>query len=391
MTGSARAEEDRVTVRGLNQRLQLTGWQSSWLAKGESVPPVHTLPGGKILAVVKTPDKEPRDLVMWSKEGQELARSSLDLSGDVVTSRVFGKHLIIASKDEVGEYGIDDLRGGRARKLPVPEEKATYFAATTGLWVVTEQTLSYFDLDGRTPVTRNRPLVAVSNKPACSTDDPTSIKAPCSAGFQPHEAEMLVSDTGEMLIIDVYLERYPLGTAGTVPDQVWPSVVTVLDPGGNVVMHRPYSWMKGKREWLWTQSGSPQAGGPVDWSLMRSRYETDGIGAGRFFTSRGTDFLFTSGSRETILAAQGSWVQPALEAERAEFCRSNCHLSVLVIVYSHSRQEANRRPRTTHPIATVGIAHPCPQQRLLPLRQHQRRRLGQAGADHQHFGHRPRT
>jgi hypothetical protein len=300
MTGSARAEGDRVTVRGLNQRLQLTGWQSSWLVKGAIVPPVHTLPGGRIVAVVKTPDKA-RDLVIWNKEGQELARSSLVLADDIVASRVFGKDLVIASKNEVAEHGVDDLRRGRARKLPVPAEKATYFAATTGLWVVTERTLSYFDLDGRPPMTRNRPLVAVSNKPPCSAD-PYDIQAPCSAGFQPNETKMMVSDAGELLILDVYLERYPVSTTRTLLDQVWPSIVTVLDPHGSAIVQKPYSWMKTKWEWFWSEgTGSQNRIGIGRGGLVRTRYETDGIGAGRFFTSRGTDFLFTSGSLETIL------------------------------------------------------------------------------------------
>ncbi len=300
MAGNVRAGEDFVTVRSLNQRLQLTGRQASWPATGEILPPIHALPGGRILAVVKTLEKEPRDLVLWNKEGQELARSPLSLVGDVVASRVLERHLIVASTGEVVEYDTDNLRPGRTRQLPVPSEKTNYYAGPSGLWEVTDRALSYFDLDGRAPMTRNRPLVSVSDKPACSSD-PSSIKAPCSAGFQPKEAKMLVSDAGEMLVLDVYLERHPISTTGVLPDQVWPSVVTILDPHGNIIVQRPYSWMKTKREWFWTQGGSPQSGGPVDWGLVRTRYETDGIGAGRFFASRGTDFLFTSGSHETII------------------------------------------------------------------------------------------
>jgi hypothetical protein len=280
--------------------LQLTGWQTSWIAEGEILPSIHTLPGGKMIAVVKSPTKEPRALVLWSKEGRELARSAVAFAGHVVASRVFDKRLIIASAGEVAEYDIGDLHPTRTRSLPASSEKTAYFAGPTGLWVVTDQSLSYFDLDGREPMIMSRPLVAVSNKPPCSTD-PSSIRKPCSAGFQPSKAEMLVSDTGELSILDVYLEKYPISTTGVLPDQVWPSSVTVLDPRGNIVVQKPYSWMKGKREWFWTQSGSPQSGGPADWGLVRSRYETDGVGAGRFFSSRGTDFLFTSGTRETIL------------------------------------------------------------------------------------------
>ena len=139
MVENARAEGDRVTVRGLNQRLQLTGWQASWLAKGAILPPVHTLPGGKILAVVKSSENEPRDLVLWNKDGHELARSPLTLVGDMVASRVFDNHLIIASAGEVAEYDTANLRPGQTLKLPFSSEKTTYFTGPTGLWVFTDR------------------------------------------------------------------------------------------------------------------------------------------------------------------------------------------------------------------------------------------------------------
>ena len=301
MAGSARAEGDRLTVRGLNQQLQLTGWQASWEAKGEIISSVHPLPGGRILAVVKGPEKDQRNLVLWNKEGQDLARAPLSLAGDIVASRVVDKHLVIASAGEVAEYDTDNLRPGRTRKLLVPSEKATYFAGPSGLWVVTDRALSYFDLDGRAPMTRNRPLVSVSDKPACPSDF-MSIKAPCSGGFQPKEAEMLVSDTGEMLILDVYLEKYPISTSATVPDQVWPSVVTVLNPLGNIIAQKAYSWTKATWEWFWSEGTGPQNRiGIGRAGIVRTRYVTDGIGAGRFFTSRGADFLFTAGSDETVI------------------------------------------------------------------------------------------
>ena len=319
MAGNARAEGDRVTVRGLNQRLQLTGWQTSWMAKGEILLPIHTLPGGKMIAVVKSPAKEPRDLVLWNMDGQELARARLALAGDVVASRVFDKRLVIASAGEVAEYDTDNLRPGQTLKLPFSSEKTTYFTGPTGLWVVTDRALSYFDLDGRAPMTKNRPLVSVSDKPACPSDF-MSIKAPCSGGFQPKEAEMLVSDTGEMLILDVYLEKYPISTPATVPDQVWPSVVTVLEPRGNIIVQKPYSWMKTKWEWFWSEgTGSQNRIGIGRGGLVRTRYVTDGIGAGRFFTSRGTDFLFTSGSRDTILQRRDSKFNLAWERKLQDF------------------------------------------------------------------------
>ena len=35
MSGSVRAQDNRITVRGLSQRLQLTGWQTTWTIQGE--------------------------------------------------------------------------------------------------------------------------------------------------------------------------------------------------------------------------------------------------------------------------------------------------------------------------------------------------------------------
>jgi hypothetical protein len=129
-----------------------------------------------------------------------------------------------------------------------------------------------------------------------------SIKAPCSGGFQPKEAEMLVSDTGEMLILDVYLEKYPVSTPATVPDQVWPSVVTILDPHGSIIVQKRCSGMKTKWEWFWSEgTGSQNRIGIGRGGLVRTRYVTDGMEVGRFFASRGTDFLFTSGSDETVI------------------------------------------------------------------------------------------
>jgi hypothetical protein len=310
MVENARAEGDRVTVRGLNQRLQLTGWQSSWLAKGEILPPIHTLPGGKVLAVVRSSEMEPIDLVLWNREGQELARFPLALVGDVVASRVFDKHLIIASAGEVAEYDTDNLRPGQTRKLPVPSEKTTYSAGPSGLWVVTDRVLSYFDLDGRAPMTRNRPLVAASTMPPCSSD-PSNMKEPCSGGFQPKEAEMLVSDAGEMLILDPYLEKYPINIAGIVPDQVWPSVVTVLDPRGSTIVQKPYSWMKTKWEWFWSESTGPQNRiGIGRGGLVRTRYVTDSIAPGRLFAARGSDFLYWSGGDEMVIHRWNRQLKP---------------------------------------------------------------------------------
>jgi hypothetical protein len=72
MTGDASAEENRVTVRGLSPRLQLTGWRTSWQVQEEIVPPVYPLPGGRILAIVRKGEDDARDLVLWNR----MAKSS---------------------------------------------------------------------------------------------------------------------------------------------------------------------------------------------------------------------------------------------------------------------------------------------------------------------------
>ncbi len=88
MTYNVRAEENRVTVRGLSQRLQLTGWQASWQVQGEFIPPVYPLPGGKILAIVKNLETDALALMLWDREGHELGRSPLDIVGRANASKL---------------------------------------------------------------------------------------------------------------------------------------------------------------------------------------------------------------------------------------------------------------------------------------------------------------
>jgi hypothetical protein len=297
MTGDVRADGDRVTVRGMNQRLQLTGWQATWEVKAEIQPPMHPVPGGRMIALLKHGTTSERELVLWSKEGHELARAKLALTGEVTASRAFDKQLILVTASEVAEFETASLHPGRVRKIAVAAGKDTkYLPGPTGVWVVNDQELFYFDLDGRPPLQKKRPLALATNKPPCP-EAVGSVRAPCSAGFQPQEAEMMVSDAGELLMLDVFRELYPVKPAGwSLPDQVWPSITTLLDSNGSIVAQKVSSWMKTTREWFWSANGDSHnpTPFPADWGLVRTRYTTKGIGPGRLFGSHRADFLFWS-------------------------------------------------------------------------------------------------
>lgn len=294
MTGDARADGDRVTVRGMNQSLKLTGWQATWEAKAEIQPPVHPVPGGRMIALLKHREGE-RNLVLWSKEGHELARTKLTLIGEVTASRVFDERLVLTTATEVTELDTTNLHPGRVRKLDVPASKDTkYLPGPTGVWVVNEQALLYFDLDGRPPLQRKRPLGMVASKPPCADVFP-NITSPCSYGFQPLDAEMMVSDAGELLMLDVFKELYPVEPPGwSLPDQVLPSVTTILDSNGSVVAQKVSSWMKRTREWFWSVRGDSHNPTPFPAAsgLVRTRYKTQSSAPGNIFGSRGRDFLF---------------------------------------------------------------------------------------------------
>jgi hypothetical protein len=296
MTGSAGAEENRVTVRGLSQRLQLTGWQASWVVQGEIVPPVHALRGGNLLAIVHISEGDSRSLVLWSKDGHELARSPFDIAGEVKAGQVFGNRLVVASASEIAEIDTTTLHKGRARSFVVQTTKTTLFRPSpTGLWVVGDKAVSYFDLDGRQPAEKARPLVAI-DKPRCP-DSWAEAKQPCSAGLQLGQTEAVVSEAGDLLLTEVFKEIYPYEDAPGLFDEVLPSTATVLDTKGATVAQRPLSWMKTKWEWLWSKGRSPQdpTGLPRWGGLVRTRYETDWNSLGLPVGARGGDLLFLRG------------------------------------------------------------------------------------------------
>jgi hypothetical protein len=293
MAGDVHAEENRVTVRALNQGLQLTGWQASWNVKGEIFQPVFPLPGGRILAIVQAPNDGLRELVFWSKDGHELARATLDLSGEVWEWRQSSSKLLLASKDEFVEYDLSSLRPLRRRAVGYPFTKHTiYRLGPSGLWVMNANETIYLGIDGSSPVVRPRPLTLVKLPPCPSA-------GPCTEGLVPQNTEAAVADSGDLLIIETFFESYPFHNESGMRDKAWPSTATVLDTKGTIIAQKALSWTVTKREWFWSVRVSGNSGiFPNDWGLVRTRHETEWLPAGKLLDSRGNDFLFVSGATD---------------------------------------------------------------------------------------------
>jgi hypothetical protein len=295
MTGDIRAEENQITVRGLSQWLQLTGWQAAWPVQGEIVPPVHPLRGGNILALLKSVEGDSRSLVLWNKDGHELGRIGLEIAGEIEATRVFGNRLLVVTAGGVVEIDTATLHKVRARSFVVPATKTTlYEPGPTGVWVIGDKAISYFDLDGRPPVEKARPLVGV-DKPGCA-DIQGELKHPCSFGLQLERTRAVVSETGDIVVVETFKELFPY--TGRSIDEVWPSTGTVLDKRGNIIAQKPFSWMKTRWEWFWFKEGN--SGDPVGWpqlgGVVRTRYETESSPFTLPFASRGSGFLFWNDS-----------------------------------------------------------------------------------------------
>ena len=299
MTSDANAEENRVTVRGMSQRLQLTGWTASWQVQGEIVPPVHPLRGGNLLVVVRVPEESRRSLILWSRDGRELGRSALDIAGEIKAAEVFGNRLLVATEGDLVEIDTGGLRKVRIRSFVVPATKTTlYQLCPTGLWVIEDKAVSYFDLDGRPVVKKARPLVTL-DKPPCPVNW-GDVKEPCSAGLQLDHTTVIASEAGDLIIVDVFKDLYPY--AGRSIDEVWPSTATVLDRNGAVITQKPWSWMKTRWEWFWFKEGSSH--GPLGWpqlgGIVRTRYETEGISPGKPMSTRESNVLFLNRAKPEV-------------------------------------------------------------------------------------------
>ncbi len=185
---------------------------------------------------------------------------------------------------------------------------------------MSDKVVSYFDLDGRESVEKSRPLAAI-DKPRCP-DSAGDAKQPCSCGLQLDQTGAIASEAGDLLLIEAFKEIYPYGNVPGLFDEVWPSTATVLDTRGAVVVQKALSWMKKKREWFWTLGGSPQSGGPADWGLVRTRYETERAPASLPFASRGSDFLFWKISDErddTVLFRTNRGLETVWKRKLADF------------------------------------------------------------------------
>ena len=244
-----------------------------------------------------------QNLVLWSKDGQELGRGAFDIQGEVKAGQIFGSRLVVASAEEVAEFDSTTLQRGRSRSITAAATRTTlYKPGPSGVWVISDKAVSYFDLDGRPPVVKVRPLTAV-DKPPC-TGNWAGLEQPCSKGLQPERTEAVTSETGDIVVVETFEELYPY-TGGSV-DNVWPSTATVLDTSGTIITQKPLSWVKTRWEWFWFKEGSSH--GPLGWpqlgGVVRTRYETGGASLGRPILSRKREFLFLSrGSDELYLTS----------------------------------------------------------------------------------------
>jgi hypothetical protein len=217
---------------------------------------------------------------------------------------VFGNRLVVASDGEISEIDTATLHKGRVREFVVQATKTTQFRpSSTGLWVVGDKAVFYFDLDGRQPVEKARPLVAIA-KPRCP-DSAGDARQPCSAGLQLDQTRAIASEAGDLVLVEVFKEIYPYEDVPGLFDVILPSTATVLDTKGTMVVQKAISWMNTKREWFWSKGKSPQdpTGIPRWGGLVRTRYDTDGLSLGHPTAAREGDFLFLSrGSKDTVLS-----------------------------------------------------------------------------------------
>jgi hypothetical protein len=284
------AKEDSVTVRGLGPNLKLTGWQARWQAEGEIIEPLLPRPGGGMLALVKNTATKALTLVSWSKEGKVLAQTTLPLDDDIVTAKVFGSKLVVASATKVVEVDETDFRKMRqAVVAEAPVGFAIYEASPMGMWVVTAEAVAHHYLDGRPPLRKKRPLAGGSTLLPCET----TPYEPCSKGFEPAKDGAIANDLGELLVLERFKERYPYGDTPGFYDEVWPEVAVLLAPDGRVLMERSTGWAEKYREWFWTMGSGSQSplGLPSDFGLVRTRHESRGLAFEGQRAARGRDFI----------------------------------------------------------------------------------------------------
>jgi hypothetical protein len=294
----AHAKEDQVTVRGLGPDLKLTGWQARWQAEGEILEPLLPRPGGSMLALVKPNATKALTLVSWSKEGKVLAQTTLPIDDDIVSAKVFGSKLIVATATKVVEVDETDFRKMRhAAVTEAPAEFVIYEASPMGLWVVTAEAVTHHYLDGRPPLRKLRPLAGGSNLLPCET----TPYEPCSEGFSPAKDGAIANDSGELLVLEQFKEKYPYGDTPGFYDKVWPEVAVLLAPDGKLLMERSSGWAEKYREWFWTMGSGSQSplGLPSDFGLVRTRHQGRGLGFEGQRAARGRDFLVegSAGSR----------------------------------------------------------------------------------------------
>jgi len=230
------------------------------------------------------------------QQRQLLAQTTFDLAGEVEAVQAFGNRVVLASAGEIAEIDAESLHKLRVRPFAAPATKPLlYRLCPTGLWLIGEPSIAYFDLDGHAPMVKARPLLA-SDKPPCPAAS-AEVKRPCSAGLQIERTKAVASEASDLLIVEVSKELYPYSDPPGQVDEVWPSAAFVLDSKGTVVGQEKLSWMDTKREWFWSKSGGAQnpTGIPRWGGLVRTRYETAGHAPGQPVSERGRNFLLSSG------------------------------------------------------------------------------------------------
>ena len=146
--------------------------------------------------------------MLWSNDGRQLGREVVNLAGKIKAAQVFGDRLLIATTGEIVEIDVTSLLKARSRAFSFTETPTTlYRTSPGGVWVIGDGEISFFDLSGRPPATKARPLVA-SDKPRCPPNA-GDVKQPCSRGLQLDQTEALVSDTGDIFLSEVIGELYP--------------------------------------------------------------------------------------------------------------------------------------------------------------------------------------
>jgi hypothetical protein len=277
-----------VTVKAMSPDLRQVRSKKAWSVPSEILTPLHPLPGGRMLVVLRTATTKTHELALWTKEGQELGRKAIEVEGEVVSMRVFGDRLVLATADHVREYDTSTLAVKRVRAYaPEAMPHLMRVVAPGGIWVTGDSKLLYFDLDGNPPVARARPFAADLTVGARG-------KVPWTEGLRGDRTKVMVSEVGDILVEETFLQHYPYDEYGNRWDSVFASTVTVLDTKGQTVGQKRLSWMKPTREWFYIDDEHNNPSFNVPGGLVRTRYGTEEASVGMPEASWQDRFIFAN-------------------------------------------------------------------------------------------------